>query len=157
MAREFDLLGDLIPENHDHVGRTGHVVTPESVNKVRQLVIAGWTGRTIAAEIGITGPTLTKHYFNQRSIKEAKCIAISEVKGRIFLQLSKAASSGNVAAMKEMRRIIEKEELALLSDAYGDAAPKKSKLLGKKEQRKVDANKSDEKWDFLLGDGPVKH
>lgn len=157
MARDFDLLGHPIPDNHGEVGRTGHVVTPENVNKVRSLVIAGWTARAIAEEIGVTGPTLTKHYLNSRPVREAKRRALSEAKATVLVQLSAAAAKGNVTAIKEMHRIVEKEELAIVGRELSSPKKKSGPKLGKKEQREFDAAQPDDKWGFAMGGGAAKH
>ena len=138
MAREFDLLGDPIPDNRGKVGATGHIPTVENINKVRLLIVAKWTAAQIAEEIGISVPTLNKHYFRNKSIKHAKAVSISEAKGRILLQLNKAAIGGNVTALKELLKLVEREELAMVSDTLTDRKPKKKKL-GVKQQGLEDA------------------
>jgi hypothetical protein len=138
VAREFDLLGDPIPENFGKAGANGHVATSENINKVRVLVLSRWTSAEIAEELGITVPTLNKHYFRNRSIKKARIAVISEVRGRVMLLLEKQASAGNVAAIKEMAKMVEKAALELLAAEIVSKKPKK-KVLGKKQQLLSDA------------------
>lgn len=114
MRRDFDLLGDPIPDNFGKPGANGHIPTKENVNKVRSLVSSGWTLAQIADELGIKTPTLRKHYFQKRSIKTARVHSIREAKGRVRLQLEREAEKGNVSAMKEINKMLEKEELDLL-------------------------------------------
>ena len=149
MEREFDLLGDPIPENKGKPGANGHVATSKNTNKVRMLVLSRWTSAQIAEELGITVPTLNKHYFKNRSIKHARKTVLNEVKGRVLLQLDKEASDGNVSAQKELFKILEREQLAELSKDMTSPARAKAPKLGKKQQRKVDAAEPDENWGFL--------
>lgn len=64
----FDLLDDPIPDNFGKPGASGHLATAENVNKVRLLLIAGKEKKAIAAQLGITVPTLTKHHFRSGAI-----------------------------------------------------------------------------------------
>ena len=111
----------------------------ENVNRIRLLVVAKWTAAQIADEIGISVPTLNKHYFRNKSIKHARAVSIAEAKGRILLQLNKAADDGNVAAQKELLKLVEREELALLSGLLPMRKAKPAKL-GKKQQALKDAS-----------------
>ncbi len=150
MAREFDLLGDPIPATRGRPGRDEHVATASNVNKVRLLVLADWTAKQIAEEIGVSVPTLNKHYFRNGSIKRARETVLAEVKGRLMLQLDAEAAKGNVSAMKKLADVVAKEELRAIQREMQDKPTKpKAKKLGKKEQRLVDAAEPDETWSFL--------
>lgn len=149
MPREFDLLGDPIPENKGKPGANGHVATSENVNKVRLLVLSSWTSAQIAEELGISVPTLNKHYFQNKSIKHARKTVLTEAKGRVLLQLDKEASGGNVSAQKELFKILEREQLKDLSEDLTSPSRRKPAKLGKKQQRKVDAAEPDDQWGFL--------
>ncbi|WP_145962855.1 hypothetical protein [Mangrovicoccus ximenensis] len=138
MPREFDLLGDPIPENFGAAGRNGHVVTKESYNKVRLLVLAGMDAKQIGEEIGISAPTVRKHYFSRRSIKEAAGRVLVEQRARMMILLDQAAAEGNVAAQKEMLRLID----ALEPGMQGAAVPERPVAggrIGKKAARQIAA------------------
>ena len=132
MRREFDLLGDPIPDNLGKPGANGHIATADKVNKVKLLVVAKWTSAQIAEELGISVPTLRRHYFRNRSIKRARKHSISEIRGRVLLLLDQQAKDGNVAAIKELGKIVEKAHLEDLADLIGNASPKR-KTPGKKQ------------------------
>ena len=139
MAREFDLLGDPIPENHGKPGANGHIATAENVNKVRLLVVAKWTAAQIAEELGISVPTLNEHYFKNRSIKHARNQAIAEAKGRVLLQMQQAADDGNVTAQKALQAMIEREELAAIDAKVKKASPTKPAYRRKKDIEQEEA------------------
>jgi hypothetical protein len=152
LDRNFDLLGDPVPEGRGAAGRTGHIATEKNVNKVRMLLLSGWSKGEIAKELGVTSPTLNKHYFQKLSVKQARLKAISETKGRTLLQLDKAAQGGSVSAMKEISKQVKAIELECLASDI--RSPKKEKALGVKAQRKVEAA-PDGSWGFLNDD--TKH
>lgn len=136
MGVEFDLLGDPIPENHGKAGRDGHVATPKNYNKIKLLMVAGWTQKQIADELGLSVPTLRKHYF--LSLTKGRAVSISRIKGQVMMALHEKAMSGNVAAMKELFRLVEKAELADLSAQL--TKPKAPAPIGKKRQRQLEAD-----------------
>lgn len=141
MTREFDLLGDPIPDGRGQPGRTGHIATAENVNKVRVLVLAGWGVKEIAEELGIRAPTLRKHYFPNRSIKDASRRVLLEQRARTMLQLDEAAAKGNVGAQKEILRLVEALERKMLGEVAPRSEPKPERSrLGKKARRQIAAH-----------------
>lgn len=114
MPREFDLLGDPIPENHGKPGANGHTPTAESVSKVRSLLAADMDLKDIAVELGITAPTLRKHYFQNGKInvKDAKRRARQEQRAKLMLKLDEQVDKGNVSAIRTMKQILDEEDKA---------------------------------------------
>ncbi len=162
MAGNFDLLGDPIPENHGKAGANGHIPTAENVKKVRLLLVAGMEVSRIAEQLGISMPTLRKHYFSsgvKRDVRAARRRAIADEKAKALLRLDKAAEKGNVTAIKEMNAILQAERIKDLSrDAAGDdeqpaEKPEAPAPRNKKDQR-VDAAVAAIDGDDLLN--PVK-
>ncbi len=149
MKRDFDLFGQPLPRNLGEVGRNEHVPTAENVSRVRQLVLAGWTTDQIAVELGISRPTLRKHYLPD--IKKARRAALAEMKAKNIARLEKAADDGNVAAIKELNRIVEVEALDVPTQRQPEP-PAPAKKLGKKEQAQNDAltGHEDTGWNQLL-------
>lgn len=140
MARDFDLFGNPLPRNHGQPGRNEHVPTAENANKIRLLLVADWTCAQIAAELGISVPTLRKHYFQGR--RNPRELALAEVRGRVLLQLDQEAAAGNVSAMKEIRKVAEIAALDRLPKTPSAQAEK----LGKKEQRRRAAHRATGGW-----------
>jgi hypothetical protein len=147
LGREFDLFGEPLPLNRGKPGRNDHVPTAENANKIRLLLVAKWTLPRIAEEIGISVPTLRKHYFasGKINVAHAREMAAAEVKGRTLLQLSAAADAGNVSAMKELRSIADQAEIDRLPKPA-----KKPKPEGKKARTAERARKPAGSWGELL-------
>lgn len=146
MPREFDLLGHPIPDNHGQPGANGHVATAKNVSKIRLLLVAGMTKKAIAAELGLSVPTLNKHYFTsqEKSLRSARAQAICDAKAANLLRLHQASEKGNVAAIKEMNAILSAEAMkdrvkdAVESPGDTKPSPSRRKVAGKKAQQ-VDA------------------
>lgn len=141
----FDLLGDPIPENWGRRGRPAHVPTIENRNKVRLLLAFGWADQRIAQALRITAPTLRKHYFRElRDRDEAR----PALEANALMMVYQGAAEGNVGAMKELWRHIERLDLQR-PQALKRAKPAK---LGKKEQATIDARTAHEGsgWGALL-------
>ena len=147
MERKFDLLGDPIPEGRGKPGATGHIATSGNINKVRWLLISGMKKPEIAKQLGISIPTLNKHYFKKLTVRNAQLAAISEARARTLLQLDKAARTGSVPAMKEIGKIVKEAEMECLASDIRKPAPV-AKPLGIKAQRKADA-RPEGTWEFL--------
>lgn len=151
MIRDFDLFGKPLPRNLGKSGRNEHVASAENVSRVRGLVIAGWTSAQIAEELGISRPTLRKHYLPD--IEKARVVALGELKAKVVMQLELAAEGGNVAAMKELLRLVERGELAQGIGARPVRTDEpRAEKLGKKEQQLRDAHRGHEAtaWNDLL-------
>jgi len=134
MDGNFDLLGDPIPEGWGKRGRPPHRVTAENRCKVMLLLAINRRQDQIAAALGISEPTLRRNYFRELKTKED---ARFRVEGTRMLRLYQEVESGNVAAIKELGKALEKGDLLaahLTAHASGGAKKgSKEPKLGKKE------------------------
>tara|TARA_R110002110_G_scaffold115958_5_gene287236 strand:+ start:2500 stop:2967 length:468 start_codon:yes stop_codon:yes gene_type:complete len=136
---DFDLLGDPIPANHGKRGRPPHIPTEQNRNKIRLLLAFDWTDTQLAKALRITKATLNKHYFAElRARDEAK----PALQANHLQMVYQAAANGNVGAMKELGRQIERHDLAHVLRSQPQK-PKEEKL-GKKAQARVDARTAHE-------------
>jgi hypothetical protein len=138
MAEIFDLFGDPVPANWGGRGRPQHIPTQEYRNKVKLLLAFGWNNERIARAIGITEPTLRKHYFSELKFRNEHRDRMS---ASLAARLWKEVEAGSVSAMKEFQKLVERNDLM----QYGQAKPPqaadepKQPKLGKKEQALADA------------------
>ncbi len=130
MTTNFDLLGDPIPENFGKRGRPPHIPTEENRNKIMVLMALNKSDGEIAQSLSITKTTMRKYYFRELNArKEAR----ARVDGARTMMLWNQMREGNVAAMKEFNRIMDKIDLDKVSDRFdADQAPKPAQI-GKKE------------------------
>lgn len=139
MAENFDLLGDPIPENWGKRGRPQHIATQKNRSKVMMLLAMGWSNERIAQALGITAPTLRKNYFRELKVRED---ARARLDGALADRLWTKAMGGSVAALKEFRKLMERNDLMLGQHQFYHPQPeqkKKDPKLGKKEQAALDA------------------
>jgi len=139
----FDLLGDPIPPNFGRRGRPPHIPTKENSNKIMLLLAQGWTDARIAGALGITVPTLKKHYF---SVLKARDVARDRVEAIGLISLWNMGRAGNVAAMKEYFRRHD----SVMGDVFADQVDQETKRMGKKERDQVEAENPPGDWEALL-------
>jgi hypothetical protein len=144
LAREnfdgLDLFGQPVPRTRDKAGRPEHVWTVENSNKINLIFATGGVPKDAAAVLGITMPTLRKHYFSEL---EQWRVARLRLKAAQLQQLHTEGQKGNVAAIKELFKQMDKGALAQLSDRVANRAPSEPKQApkGKKEQQKEAAGR----------------
>lgn len=133
MPEIFDLFGDPVPEGRGGRGRPQHVPTSENRNRVNLLLALGWGNERIAAALRITPPTLRRHYFSELRHRD---VARDRLDLRRAEVLWREAEKGNVGAIKEFGRLLERNDLMLFGQTSrpqpAAPAPKPAKL-GKKE------------------------
>ncbi|MFT4129953.1 hypothetical protein [Labrys sp. (in: a-proteobacteria)] len=139
----FDLLGDPIPPNHGKRGRPQHVPTKENSNKIMLLLAQGWPDARIAGAMGITVPTLKKHYF---SLLRSRDVARDRVEAIGLLTYWNQGREGNVAAMKEFFRRHD----ASIGPIFEDKVDREQERAGKKEQLRQEANNPPDDWEAVI-------
>lgn len=138
---EVDLFGDPVIHRANKRGRPEHVRTDRNASKVSLLFALGHDVKDVAAALGITQPTLRKHYFSEVSQRDAMQL---KLKAEVLAQLFDQAKSGNVGAMKKLLEQAEKGELAALNAAVKNRKPDEKKpspspKLGKKQEQQIAA------------------
>lgn len=153
MSAIFDLLGDPIPEGWNKRGRPPHLATERNRNKIIMLLAFGWSNERVARAVGVTVPTLRKHYFAELKVRdEARDRMDATIADRLWTE----AMGGNVGAIKEFRKLVERNDLMVAGRAYTGQPetprPAKPPKLGKKDQARLDARTVPEGsgWDSLL-------
>lgn len=138
-----DLFGNPWVDRPTKRGRPAHEVTVRTRNRVSMLLALGWTTIRIAAALGISLPTLHKHYFYELRQQE---VARDRLELRRIELAWELAESGNVGALKEFGKLMERNdrmeaERSMSARTSDDRAP--TERVGKKEldvQRAHDAD-----------------
>lgn len=146
MEQNFDLFGQPIPEWKGKRGRPPYEPTERDRNKIKLLLALGWSIERMANGIGVS-PATVKRYF-RAELKERDAMR-DRLDARRFELAMEQANAGNVAALKELGKMIERSDTMLidarLRQAQGDRKPEKEeKQIGKKEQQKLDAKTAGE-------------
>lgn len=133
----LDLFGDPIQLRKEGRGRPEHAWSLENSNKVLLAFARGLTVKQAATAIGVSVPTLRKHYFAEVEKREAAALRFEMVQ---LARLNEGAKAGSVAAEKELARRLEKAQLAdLAARVSNHARPPRPEKLGKKAQAEQDA------------------
>jgi len=146
---DFDLLGDPIPDGIGKRGRPPHLVTAENRRKVMVLAAFDKNEAQIAAALGISGPTLKKHYFRElKSRLEAR----QRLEGKLLGALMKEVDAGNVSAIDKVFKRLDRHDLAIGVQPAAKARTAKAPKLGKKAQAEIDAQDvtGEGRWGALL-------
>lgn len=154
MAENLDLLGWPIPERRD-AGRPEHQATEENRNKIMMLLVFGKTNAEIAKAIGVSQPTLRKHYLQQLDQRKVARLQLDATRWSV---LYAKILAGDIGAVKELGKMLEAHDRAELASNFGapqrERKPKVEKL-GKKEIAQIEAENAgaDSEWgdDLLPG------
>lgn len=142
MAENIGLFGWPMPEPREKAGRPEHVATDENRNKIMMLMVFGLSNKEIADAIGISQPTLRKHYLQQLAERRRSRLQLDAIRyGALFEKVK----TGDVPAMKELDKLLSRHDQAMLAKKVAgrdseNIRHKDADKLGKKEQRKVDAH-----------------
>jgi hypothetical protein len=113
-------------------GRPEHVASQQNRNKVNMLLALGWSNKRIAASLFITLPTLRKHYFSELRFRD---VARDRLDASVAMKLWDGVQDGNVGAIREFRKLIERNDLMNPRPAGAQPPSQKAKAiaLGKKQ------------------------
>lgn len=143
MSAISDLFGDPVPENHGRRGRPQHIPTTENRNKVSMMLAWGWNNERIAGVLRCTLPTLRKHYFSELKFRDVARDRLVMEQAAMLWRLGK---EGNVAALREYDRVMERNDRMGAEASMGAAPtdqPATADRVGKKvadAQRAADAD-----------------
>lgn len=130
MAEVFDLFGNPVDAGSGKPGRPRKEATPEDRNKVKMLLAVGWSNDRIAGVLGMSLPTFRRNFLHELKIRP---VARDMMDARRLELALTAAQSGNVGAMRQVDRLLEKFDQMEAERSYA-AKPKDQPAakLGKK-------------------------
>lgn len=129
----LDLFGEDIPSNRGKRGRPAHARTVENARKIQIAAALGHSEDDCAGMLGITMPTLRKHYFFElEGFRRARMNMRMKIAAALVAEIEK----GNVAAGKELLKQIDRGDALQADKSVKARGAEKVKPVGLKEQRK---------------------
>jgi hypothetical protein len=107
LGEEFDLFGMPIDPGTGKPGRPKKTPTPEMRSKIKELLSLGWSNERLAGVAGMSLPTFRRNFFQEL---KARDFAMDRLKAWRLNRLITLGNAGNVAALKEVGKIIEQAE-----------------------------------------------
>lgn len=139
MDQDFDLFGNPCDAGPRKAGRPEHEPTEESIINIMVLLASGMTNREVAKTVGISVPTLRKHYLHLTKNKDA---LLARLKAKLRTAQIQQGLAGNAAALSGALKMLDAVTAERVSrDLQGRAAnqPVARGYVSKKDQRLEDA------------------
>lgn len=139
MDQIFDLFGHPVRPGFGQRGRPPYEPTERDRNKIKLVLALGWSIERLANSIGVSPATVKRHFraeLKQRDAMRDRLIA------RQFEIAMEQANAGNVAALKELARLLERNDFMVYGQPTAPDKPKEPKL-GKKEAALAAAHQPD--------------
>lgn len=114
-------------------GRKSFTPTPDQRRRVMDLSAAGKSADAIARIIGVSEPTLRKHFAVEIET------GADRVEAEIIETMLRKARAGNVGALKEAHAMLAQARLDRLERELGPQSPPRREAPGKKAQADIDA------------------
>jgi hypothetical protein len=161
MDEVFDLFGNPVRPGRGQKGRPRFEATEKDRNKIKLLLAVGWSGQRIANAIGVSLATLKRYFRAELKVRD---LVRDQLEARRLELAYDAASTGNVGAMRQLDRVIERLDREGLDkrlreaqdgDEPDEEALQPKRKLGKKEAAEEAAKTigQDDNWgsDLLPG------
>ncbi|QCP88107.1 hypothetical protein EYE35_21040 [Cereibacter sphaeroides] len=130
MAEVFDLFGNPVEAGSGKPGRPRKSATLEDRNKVNMLLAVGWSNERIAAVMRMSLPTFRRVFLQELKIRP---VARDMLDARRLELALTAAQAGNVGAMRQVDRLLEKFDQMEAERAYaGKPKDQPKEKVGKK-------------------------
>jgi len=128
----LDLFGNPLRPGRGQRGRPPYDATEKDRNKIKLLLALGWANTRIANAVDLSLATLKRYFRAELAVRD-------EMRDRLLgWQFEKAvelAEAGNVAALKEVGKILERNDMMGATSRLDKAQKKgkpKAETLGKK-------------------------
>jgi hypothetical protein len=139
----FDLFGNPSRAGAGGRGRPPYQATDRDRNQIKLLLALGWSNPRIANALEISPATLKRYFRAELKVRDAMR---DRLEARRFEIAMEQANAGNIAALKELGNMIERNdrmeiERAMASAPHSSESP--TDRLGKKAidaQRAMDAD-----------------
>lgn len=136
MEQDFDLFGNPLASGGRTPGRPEHKPTEENIIYIMVLLSSGMTNKEVAKTIGISVPTLRKHYLH---LTRARDVILARLRAKLRTAQIQQGLAGNAAALAGALRMLDtvSAEAAakdLRNRAANQSAPASTGYVSKKQQ-----------------------
>jgi predicted ArsR family transcriptional regulator len=135
MDTEFDLFGNPYDVGPRKAGRPEHEPTEENIINIMVLLASGMTNREVAKTVGISVPTLRKHYLH---LTKNRAVLLARLKARLRTAQIQQGLAGNAAALSASLRMLDTVSAERVSRDLQDKVanqPAARGYVSKKDQR----------------------
>ncbi|MER9710185.1 hypothetical protein NKJ13_07935 [Mesorhizobium sp. M0174] len=135
MGGDFDLFGNPCDTDQRKAGRPEHKPTEENIINIMVLLASGMKNREVAKTLGISVPTLRKHYLH---LTRNRDVLLARLKAKLRTAQIQQGLAGNAAALSASLRMLDTVSAErVASDLRGKAAnqPVARGYISKKDQR----------------------
>jgi hypothetical protein len=145
-----DLFGDLTTLPSGRRGRPSHRWSKSAADRVIMGLAMGYGDKEIAAGLGVSLPTLRKYYFSELKRRDMQRMRFELWRAET---LAAKAADGDVGAMKELAKVMDRRDRHLLSEKLKEEGT--DQPIGKKDARRKAAADAIDGDDLLRpGYGP---
>jgi hypothetical protein len=138
----FDLLGQAVPANKGQRARPQHAPTAENLEKAVLLYALGRKDAEVASAVGISIPTLKRHYFSSPDLQRVRRSARMFFEGELLARLNRDSLAGKTGATEKLLKRLDKAGLGLVDQRIKDRGKtEKQPAPGKKEAQQRLAQK----------------
>jgi hypothetical protein len=138
---DFDLFGNPSQPGLGQRGRPKYQATEKDRNKVKMLLALGWGNQRIANALDVSLATLKRYFRADLKIRD---VMRDRLVARQFEIVLEQANAGNITALKELDRLLDKNDRMYaersLQRAQDEADPKDK--LGKKQRAALEAEEA---------------
>lgn len=140
----FDLFGNPVRPGKGQKGRPRYEATLKDRNKVKMLLAMGWNNQRIANALEVSLATLKRYFRAELAVRDQMRDRLEARRLEMAIEM---ANAGNTAAMRELDRLILKNDQKLATDRLDrmgqieeDDEKPTSKYVGKGELSRKKAN-----------------
>jgi hypothetical protein len=148
----IDLFGYPDRPGRGKKGRPPYIASVRDRNRVRLLLALGWQNQRIADALEISLPTLRREF--RVELKERAKMRDRLDARRLELAMEQA-NSGNIAALRELGKLIEKQDIAIEGNV--PRATSVEAKPGKKEMAEAAAHSPPTDWETILEKPAQRH
>lgn len=146
MTENFDLFGHPVPDWKGKRGRPPYEPTDRDRNKIKLLLALGWSIPRMANGIGVSPATVKRYFRAELKVRDAMR---DRLEARRFELAMEQANAGNVAALKLLGAMIDRNDLMETERRLAETTPRpaggeeRSERLGKKQVDEIRARAAD--------------